>query len=205
MLRVAKIMGYATDIFFSEPPASSCICAICHDVLKDASSLSGCGHTFCDECINMLRLTNNPSCPNCRVAITSPSNPNYVVRDIIDTMKVRCPNGTGCGWSGQINDLPAHEKACLLPMYRKLKADEDRYERKLIECREEAAALMRHMELTQGRRMFEVGDYVDARDSAGKWYEAVVREIKNDTIKVHYFGWGSKWDAELPIKGKKKY
>ena len=43
-----------------------------------------------------------------------------------------------------------------------------------------------------------VGDYVDAQDSAKKWYEAIVREVKTDTIKVHYFGWGSKWDTELP-------
>lgn len=27
-----------------------------------------------------------------------------------------------------------------------------------------------------------------------------MREVKPDTIKVHYFGWGSKWDAELPRK-----
>jgi hypothetical protein len=27
-----------------------------------------------------------------------------------------------------------------------------------------------------------------------------VREVKPDTIKVHYFGWGSKWDVELPRK-----
>jgi len=45
---------------------------------------------------------------------------------------------------------------------------------------------------------YQPGDYVDAQDSARKWYEAIVREVKPDTIKVHYFGWGSKWDYELP-------
>jgi hypothetical protein len=44
----------------------------------------------------------------------------------------------------------------------------------------------------------QVGDYVDAQDTALKWYEAIVREIKTDTVKVHFFGWGSRWDAELP-------
>ena len=44
----------------------------------------------------------------------------------------------------------------------------------------------------------QVGDYVDAQDSARKWYETIVREVKPDSVKVHYMGWGSKWDAVLP-------
>ena len=36
---------FSTDIFASEP-AGRFICAICHDVLKDACALN-CGHTFC--------------------------------------------------------------------------------------------------------------------------------------------------------------
>jgi hypothetical protein len=45
----------------------------------------------------------------------------------------------------------------------------------------------------------QVGDYVDAQDSARKWYEAIVCDVKSETtIKVHYFGWGSKWDVKLP-------
>lgn len=46
----------------------------------------------------------------------------------------------------------------------------------------------------------QVGDFVDAQDSAKKWYEGIVREVTPDTIKVHYFGWGSKWDTVLPKK-----
>ena len=44
----------------------------------------------------------------------------------------------------------------------------------------------------------KVGDFVDAQDSARKWYEGIVREVTPDTVKVHYFGWGSKWDTFLP-------
>ena len=44
----------------------------------------------------------------------------------------------------------------------------------------------------------QIGDYVDAQDSTKKWYEAIVRDIKTNSVRVHYFGWGSKWDAELP-------
>ncbi|KAL7546415.1 hypothetical protein ACHAWF_009751 [Thalassiosira exigua] len=44
----------------------------------------------------------------------------------------------------------------------------------------------------------QVGDFVDAQDLARKLYEAIVLEIKPDTVKVHYFSWSSGWDAELP-------
>lgn len=43
----------------------------------------------------------------------------------------------------------------------------------------------------------KVGDFVDAQDSSGKWYESVVREITEDTVTVHYIGWSSRWDATL--------
>ena len=36
-----------------------------------------------------------------------------------------------------------------------------------------------------------VGDYVNAQDSARKWYEAIVQEVTPETVKVHYFGLGS--------------
>jgi len=42
-----------------------------------------------------------------------------------------------------------------------------------------------------------VGDYVDAQDVAGKWYEAVVREVDETSVKVHYVGWASRWDAKI--------
>ena len=43
----------------------------------------------------------------------------------------------------------------------------------------------------------KVGDFVDAQDSSGKWYESVVREVAEDTVTVHYLGWASKWDSTL--------
>jgi len=43
-----------------------------------------------------------------------------------------------------------------------------------------------------------VGDFVDARDSSGRWYEAVVRSVDAHKVKVHYVGWSSKWDAWIP-------
>ena len=43
-------MGYSTEIFISEP-CQGVLCAICHDVLKDAKAFN-CGHTFCANCVD---------------------------------------------------------------------------------------------------------------------------------------------------------
>jgi len=43
----------------------------------------------------------------------------------------------------------------------------------------------------------QVGDFVDAQDTAGKWYEAIVRDTTEDTVTIHYAGWASKWDVTL--------
>ena len=43
----------------------------------------------------------------------------------------------------------------------------------------------------------QVGDFVDAQDAAGKWYEAIVQKVTDDTVTVHYFGWASKWNATI--------
>ena len=63
-----------------------CNCAICFDILKDATSLN-CGHTFCSTCVEVHRQRwSNPLCPNCRVVITG-AYPNYFARDILNSMK----------------------------------------------------------------------------------------------------------------------
>jgi ubiquitin carboxyl-terminal hydrolase 8 len=43
----------------------------------------------------------------------------------------------------------------------------------------------------------QVGDYVDAQDSAGKWYEAIIREVNEDSVTTHYSGWASKWNGKI--------
>jgi len=43
----------------------------------------------------------------------------------------------------------------------------------------------------------QVGDFVDAQDIAGKWYEAIVQEVYKTTVKVHYLGWASRWNGNL--------
>jgi ubiquitin carboxyl-terminal hydrolase 8 len=38
---------------------------------------------------------------------------------------------------------------------------------------------------------------VDAQDAAGKWYEALVEDVTEDSVTVHYFGWASKWNGNI--------
>ena len=70
-------MGYSTDLFTTEP-AAGCICAICHDVLKDASSFVECGHTFCNSCINASLMNDNDSCPNCRAEVSGEVRSSFI-------------------------------------------------------------------------------------------------------------------------------
>jgi len=43
----------------------------------------------------------------------------------------------------------------------------------------------------------QVGDFVDAQDIAGKWFEAIVKEVTEYTVTVHYIGWASRWNTML--------
>jgi ubiquitin carboxyl-terminal hydrolase 8 len=68
----------------------------------------------------------------------------------------------------------------------------------LIEIRRPNTAWPRESLELENR--LQVGDFVDAQDIAGKWYEAIVREVDDDTVKVHYFGWASRWNSTLRRK-----
>ena len=120
-------MGHPVEIFTSPPP-DSCICAICHDVLKDAVGIN-CGHSFCEECAKAC--LSSGSCPNCRADFTS-YVPNYTTREFIGSMAVKCPHGQVesskrargndgeavssenemCDWTGKCQDLQTHENVC---------------------------------------------------------------------------------------------
>ena len=135
-------MGYSTEIFIPEP-CQGVLCAICHDVLKDATAFN-CGHTFCADCVDDINNNNtiashdgpaypsshrDATCPSCRAVVTS-SIPNYVVRDIIDSLTVKCLHGTNinnnnliddfvdnnnieaCTWTGCVQDLQTHDRTC---------------------------------------------------------------------------------------------
>ena len=132
-------------------------------VLKDAVSLN-CGHTFCDECMKSCLSSNTPSCPNCRVLVQSSfnPNPNYVVRDIIDVMEVKCPAGTECEWTGQVKDLQLHEGTCIFKTIKcSVEGCDHTCQRKDMAdhlSNENTAVMMSHMELKYDKKLKEIED-----------------------------------------------
>lgn len=68
----------------------------------------------------------------------------------------------------------------------------------LIEIRRPNLAWPREDLVFENR--LQVGDFVDAQDIAGKWYEAIVRKVDETTVDVHYFGWASRWNLTLRRK-----
>ena len=112
-------MGYKTEIF-SSPPPEWAICSLCLDVFKDAVSMEGCGHTFCEECANDCLPSGN--CPTCRGNVTK-WNPNFSTRDSIESLHVYCSHRQrgrdgeiiseeSCNWIGPLKDLETHEDDC---------------------------------------------------------------------------------------------
>ncbi|KAL7439211.1 hypothetical protein ACHAXM_006625 [Skeletonema potamos] len=164
-------MGHPTDIFLSYPD-DTLICAICHEVLNDASSFKECGHTFCDGCI-LECLAVNPTCPTCREYVHTGSNPNYALRDIIDKLEVRCPEeleerpakrlkSTGdncddngdeyspCDWRGTVSGLKKHvaDECLLATMSCGEEGCQHMCQRRHMEAhRSSQKGMMRHMEL----------------------------------------------------------
>jgi hypothetical protein len=41
---------------------------------------------------------------------------------------------------------------------------------------------------------FEVGQWVDVKDTIDQWLEAQVIQVRNNQAYVHYNGWGTRWD-----------
>ena len=171
-------MGYSTDIFASEP-SEGFICAICHDVLKDACSLN-CGHTFCGGCIDSCRASsNNPSCPNCRVEMTS-SNPNYAMKDVIGELALKqCPD---CNWTGQLKELESHENTCA---FRVVTCDVDgcnhTCKRKdMGEHTSNTAVMIRHLELKHDRKLKDMKEDYDLKlKEVGEDYERKLVQQKS--------------------------
>ena len=128
--------------------------------------------------------TDSASCPNCRVAITS-SNPNYVVREIIDELQVSCPNSTECNWMGRVKDLRGHDNTCLYEtiecdvegcthtclrkdmadhlsdMNVKLQHMELKYDKKLKEMETKHARSMQQLETKYQRKFTKMQEYED--------------------------------------------
>jgi len=45
-----------------------------------------------------------------------------------------------------------------------------------------------------GKSKYEVGQWVDVKDTIDQWLEAQVVQVRNNQVYIHYNGWGNRWD-----------
>lgn len=48
-------------------------------------------------------------------------------------------------------------------------------------------------------RRFELGQWVDVRDTMDQWLEAEIIDVKGTMVNVHYNGWGPRWDEWIEM------
>ena len=48
------------------------------------------------------------------------------------------------------------------------------------------------------KRKFQLGQWVDAKDTIDQWLEAEIIDTDNTDVCVHYNGWGERWDEWIP-------
>jgi hypothetical protein len=58
------------------------------------------------------------------------------------------------------------------------------------------------------KRKFEIGEWIDVRDTIDNWLEAQIVNIRNNVngtkeVLVHYNGWGNRWNEWININSKR--
>lgn len=48
------------------------------------------------------------------------------------------------------------------------------------------------------KREFKLGQWVDVKDTMDQWLEAEIIDIRTDMVRIHYNGWGRRWDEWIP-------
>jgi len=73
----------------------------------------------------------------------------------------------------------------------------------LFAAREEQSSLVSKTivvnPFNNGRRKFELGQWVDVKDTIDQWLEAEVIDAREDQVKIHYNGWGARWDEWIEM------
>ena len=95
---------------FVEPPPKffRAECPICLHVLREPCQVSCCGKSFCYECIEKVRESDDPMCPCCKDLDFD----DFVDKRLQQTLyefKVYCTHKSkGCEWKGELRDLDNH-------------------------------------------------------------------------------------------------
>lgn len=46
---------------------------------------------------------------------------------------------------------------------------------------------------------YEIGQWVDVKDTIDQWLEAQIIQVRNNQVYVHYNGWGTRWDEWIEM------
>ena len=89
-------MGIPADIFVEQPVDGHFLCPICHDVFDDPSCFTGCGHSFCTDCLQQYESSGGSSCPTCRHPAsnaTTTHGKNVTLNYVLQELQVKCDAG----------------------------------------------------------------------------------------------------------------
>ena len=99
--------GYDCD--FVDPLPDELSCSICLLAFRNPHLLSCCGAKCCEECIDQVRTSDQPTCPLCTQHFDTMLD-RALQRKILN-LKVRCPKrNDGCKWEGELRQLDYHER-----------------------------------------------------------------------------------------------
>lgn len=151
------------------------VCPICLGIMVDPV-ITKCSHHFCKSCISSVQ-----NCPLCRKAISLIISDKTICQ-IRDYISIKClqedKDGNKCCQIIKYGDINYH-----------FKNECDSWKMCIYGCCSTADTIC----YGEWINTLQVGDFIDAVDTYGKWYESIVAKIKNDVITVHYRGYPGPW------------
>lgn len=102
------VCGFECE-FVEPPPKFFCAeCPICLHVLREPCQVSCCGKSFCYECIDKVRESDDPMCPCCK-DLDFDDFMDKRLQQTLYEFKVYCTHKSkGCEWTGELRDLDGH-------------------------------------------------------------------------------------------------
>jgi hypothetical protein len=119
--------------------------------------------------------------------------------------KIRCDNSEfSCEWKGVRSHHREHLAECLYEPIKdiliKMKREADNAKRSLLELEERSKHLESVIDSQTGEwlKIVQMGEKLDAKDKHGCWYEATVIGLTPTHLRVHFDGWKSDFDENIP-------